>query len=280
LHSDIFCIIISRIQKLYILLFASEIMVTGKAHIHKHLSLIKLAELIAQRGDKAALDEFHNHRRFFYRNNRPALLVEFLDALRQNPCHKNTDYRGPEILDDAYDLTISKFSNLPGREKSDDPVKTDGPDCRYYFRAFLNYVKKKLPDCKNDNGVLMELQIAKTLQSFVIRHFHLSCLECARRQQGLSRRYQWKVEGRLIPVWMPSYLSAKQCRDWLKSHVDSEITKKEQIQTIVDRHLQRHVLLSLDQIEIDVADGINDDLFGDAETDSFDSYLATAVADE
>lgn len=126
----------------------------------------------------------------------------------------------------------------------------------------------------------MELKIAKILQNFVIRHFYLSCLECARRQQGLSRRYLWKVEGRSIPVWMPSYMAAKQCRDWLKSHIDNHMTQKEHIQAMVDRHLQRHVVMSLSQIETDVADSTKGDFYDDTETVSFTDDLATAVANE
>ena len=243
------------------------------------LSLLRLSELIACQSDSKALDEFHTHRFIFYRNDRPVLFVDFLDALRQNPGHKGPDYRGSEILDNAYDLTVSKFSNLPRPPKSDDPVKTDGPDCRYYFRAFLDYVKAKIPDYEN-NSVRMELQIAKILQNFVIRHFYLSCLECSRRQGGLSRRYLWKVEGRSIPVWMPSYLSAAQCREWLKSHIGSEMKQKEHIQAMVDRHLQRHVLVSLSQIETDVADSTKGDFYDDTETVSFTDDLATAVANE
>ena len=250
--------------------------------MYRNINLLRLAELIAQRSDKAALDEFHNHRSVFYRNSRPALLVDFLDAMRQSPGQNSPDYRCLEILDDAYDLTVSKFSNLPlpRRQKSDNGVKAGGPDCRYYFRAFLDYVKKKIPDCQTNQSIQMEIQVAKYLQKFVMRHFHLSCLECARRQQGLSRRYLWKTQGRSIPVWMPSYLSAAQCRDWLQSHIDGELDQKEQIQAVVDSHLQRNILLSLDRLEMDVADRIKDDLFDDTEKNSFTGDLATAVAEE
>lgn len=248
--------------------------------MYGNLSFLKLMELIASAGDHNALHEFHNCRTIFCHPSAGRLLfVDFVYRLKEKPIFRYNGLRA-EILDNAYNLTISKFANLPCRQKSDDPVKTDGPDCRYYFRAFLNHVKKKIPDCENNNSAQMEMKITKILQNFVIRHFYLSCLECDRRRQGLSRRYLWKVDGRSIPVWMPSHLSAAQCRDWLKDHIDSELTQKEQIQAVVDRHLQRHVLVSLSQIQTDVADHSSIDLYEDIEPVSFVDDLATAVANE
>ena len=247
--------------------------------MYRSLSLLRLTELITGHNDKKALDELHTHRFIFSKNGQWVLLVDFLDGLRQYPDRYSLGAWGHEILEFAYDLTVGKFSNLPNDQKSDDPVKTDGPDCRYYFRAFLNHVEKKIPDCRNNPSAKMELKTAKLLQNFVIRHFYLSCLECDRRQQGLSRRYVWKVEDRSIPVWMPSYMTAKQCREWLAGHIDNQMTQKEQIQTVVDRHLQRHVVVSLSRIETDVADS-TDDLYEDTESTFLVDDLTAAVANE
>lgn len=236
--------------------------------MYEELSTVALIDIIVKDMDPRALDCFHTYRKLFRTPTVQEMrFIEFVDYLSES-------HRGgycQEVLEAAFDLTVSKFSNLP-----DENMKTEGPDCRCYFRAFLDYAKSRLGDNKNDKSIKMELKTAKFLQNFVLRHFHLSCLECARRQNGLSRRYIWNFDSRRIPVWMPSSMSAPECKKWLETHIKADDLPKEQIQAQIDRNIQRGLLVSLENLVSDVPA---------ADVDSQKGYgyirdLARTVADE
>jgi hypothetical protein len=252
-------------------------------NMYKSFSLLELIEAVAYKGDRVALEEFHNNRRLFYcRKSRPVRLTEFVDYLCQkdnsNFCYANNDH----ISQGAYDLTITKFTNLPmeNNEQSGEQMKDQGTNCRYYFGAFIKYVKAKIPETGDVESVQFEMKISRFLQNFVVRHFHLSCLECARRADGLTRRYIWNVDGQNIPVWMPAYMSAKQCRDWLAENISRCVYEKEAIQAVVDSFFRKNVIVSLEQNNIEAQILPDDSVLDETEGCSFADGLAAAVADE
>ena len=113
--------------------------------MYRQLSLLSLIELISHNGNKHALQELHNNRSvFYYHSENPIRLVNFVDALRQSKAAWRWCNGQVDMLDGAYDLTISKFSNLPDLERNDSQLKEKGPNCRYYYGAFLKYVTEKM----------------------------------------------------------------------------------------------------------------------------------------
>ncbi len=236
--------------------------------MYEKLSTLELIDTIVQYNDTCALEYFHDHRKIFRTPTVKAMrFIEFTDHLRQS----NSSGYALDVTEAAYDLTVSKFSNLP-----DENMKTVGPDCRCYFRAFLDYARSKIGEIQNDKSVKMELKTAKFLQNFVLRHFHLSCLECARRKEGLSRRYIWNFDSRRIPVWMPSYMSAAECRNWLETNIGLVELSKEQIQAQIDSKIQRGMLVSLENRVSDVPSVTQDSENGYG----YINDLAQTVADE
>ena len=221
--------------------------------MYEHLPLLELAELIADKADRTALHELHDQRKLFYYHSRQALrLAEFVDRLRLEDRSRLWCGGDPEIVEKAYDLTIGKFSNLPLRqsERSACSGKGEGPDCRYYFRAFLEHVSKKLDPKQMESELQRERFVAGLLQNLVMRHFYLSCLECWRSFQKLARRYVWKVDGYPLVVWLPLDIPSGSSRAWLEANVGEahpqRTGERDRVQAAIDRITTRRKMLSLD----------------------------------
>ena len=222
--------------------------------MYRHLSLLRLAELIAQDGDRDALRELHDNRTlFYYQIASPLRLAEFADKLRQSKQGWQWSGQDAGVLENAYDLTISKFSNLPAGKISGRSLKTQGPDCRYYFGAFVKYASEKmyLEHCVNE--AQREMQLAKILQSHVIRHFRLSCLECARSGRQLTKRYLWKFNGHAMNIMLPVQIPARQCSRWLSENVPnvdpSRPGERERVQAVVDGLIAGGKILSIEDVD-------------------------------
>lgn len=235
-------------------LTSSKILTRARAR-YRRLPLVELIELIAHHGDLAALRELHEHRTIFHHKRGPGLrLVEYLQRLRESSVAQRLCGHNANILDRAYDLTNDKFSRLPGNPASRGRRQAArgrqrGPDCRYYFRAFLEYVAQ---NAKTSRSALeAELFAARRLQTFVYRHFLFSCKDAARQEPGASRTFFWRVNGRGIRVWMPSDMSRVQCKGWLKANVEAPDFRRpgerKRVQGIIDQRLGRPAVLRFSQ---------------------------------
>lgn len=232
------------------------------------LPLLELVRRIVERGDREALRELHDSRAAFRDRNGAALrLAEFLQRLRDNVRAHTWARSDAHVLDLAYDLTLDKFSNLPrkprDRERAtagQEPRETGGPDCRLYFRAFLDYAESHFRATPPAGEFEREEKAARLLQRLVHKHFRLSCAEAMRREMRLVRRYTWRVDGRVMRVWMPTELTGRQCRQWLEHHVSRELdlsgaTAEEAVQALVRRRLGERSVLRLDNDDSIIAPG-------------------------
>ena len=262
---------------------------------HSQLPLLELTRLIVDNSDHSALEHFHNERKvFFYKDDKPLRLVELLDRLRQGNHARQWCGQDSTAVDKAYDLTLGKFSLLPdGQEESSIPagicdrnMKKDGPDCRYYFGAFVEYADRKLQAKVEAGRMDRELRAAQLMQNFVVRHFRFSCLECRRQAQQLLRRYAWQVNGRSISLWLPIDIPGDRCRSWLENNItDVDPTRpaeRDRIQARVDQLLRRPRLLSLEELGNEVMTkktyrGSQPDVL---DQEIFHVGLATVIADE
>ena len=254
--------------------------------MYQHLSLLRLAELIARNSDEKALQELHNNRRVFhyYTDKQPLRLAEFADRLRQSSQARQWCNGDLEIREEAYDLTIGKFSNLPNSEKNSPKVKLKGPNCLYYYEAFARYTARKIDTKPYYNDDDREKQVSELLQNYVIRHFRLSCRQCCRNGGELTKRYYWKLKDHTMEILLPIDVPRTECSKWLTERIpDVDPTQpgeRGRVQAIVDEFIGRRKLSSLDNIdEIEIADA-STRLVPDIEREMTVNGLADVVADE
>lgn len=223
--------------------------------MYQHLPLLRLAELIARNSDEKALQELHNNRKVFHYSidRQPLRLAEFTDRLRQSNHARQWCNGESEILERAYDLTISKFSNLPNLNKNCPGVKLEGSDCRYYYEAFVKQAAKTTDSDFRYRDDDKERQMAKLLQNLIVRHFRLSCQECSRSGRELTTRYLWQVNGHSMEILLSVDIEGRQRGKWLTDHIlDVDPTQpgeRDRVQDIVDDLTRKRNILSLEDIE-------------------------------
>jgi hypothetical protein len=263
---------------------------TGESQ-YCNLSLVKLVRTIVDKGDRRALEEFHNNRTLFrYSGGPPSRFIDYLNELRESAAKRFWSApKAFEVAEKAYDLTIEKFNNLPGQKKppaaknqKSRKVKRGGASCRYYLRAFLERAAWSFVTKPPANQIQEEARAAMVMQGLVERHFYLSLLEAERKANPFWSRYNWKVRGRTICVWLPVSLAGRERRRWLEKNIDNPDPLREgeraRIQAVIDSNLVRGGFVPLSE----APDGSNEDeflrRFDSGET--FGISLAEAVAEE
>ena len=213
-----------------------------QAFSYQSMAVTELVERIVKSSDRLALREFHDHRTLFrLRGGRPMLLAEFVEALRSTSWAVMITGHRHDVLERAYDITIDKFTSLPENLDIAEIQITTSPDCRYYFRAFLQLMMKWIQDNPAMIPLKKEIKAAQILQHLVVRHFRFSCME-AKRSSNLSRsRYAWHVNGGVIYVQMPNQVRGRQRRIWLDANVENpnptRPDEKHRVQEIIDKRL-------------------------------------------
>jgi len=261
---------------------------------YQNLSLIKLVKKIVGKSDRLALEEFHNRRTLFaYGDNPPMLFTDYLNKLRESTARRT--WIAPnalEVSDNTYDLTIDKFNfnNMPGKKnsslksksKNNQNLKRRGPDCRLYFKAFLDRVARSFKIDPPANQIEEEARAAMTMQGLVSRHFYLSRLEAERKANPFWSRYYWRIKGGTICVWLPVSLGGRERRAWLEKNIDNPNPRREgereRIQSIIYRNLVKERFESLEE----VADLPNEEKlqsWSDS-SETFGISLAEVVAEE
>ena len=218
----------------------------------KKESTISLIRRIAEDSDTMALNVFHETRTLFYRNGKWVRLAEFVRALKDSsvrgPREENSTHSNmSEVSDNAYDLTLAKFRNIPSqnlkpvkanKNASDKKRFTWNVDCRKYFKQLLKNIDKELSKKPITSEVDIEEKVARIATRFVMGRFDLSMKECKRRDTT-STRYTWEVDGRKIYLFRPFHLTAVQLRKWLEDNI-TDINpdaphEQDRIQKIIDQ---------------------------------------------
>ena len=206
---------------------------------YRRASLPGLVQRIVNESDALALREFHDHRRpFHFAKDRALRFVDYLRRLQATNVVHAWSGGCSQVLEDAYDLTVAKFINLPIQSE---PGHT-GPDCRLYFQAFLKHFARRRGGASARSALEMDALAAEVLQGLVARHFYLSCLECGRRRsRQFIRRLVCKVGKRDLCLWFPSSMTTRQCRAWLNVNLKAEnsILGREQVQSLISDRLVR-----------------------------------------
>ncbi|MCL5808108.1 MAG: hypothetical protein M1418_06120 [Deltaproteobacteria bacterium] len=233
----------------------------------KKESTISLIWRIAEDSDTLALHVFHETRTLFYCSGRWVRLAEFVRAMKDGSIRREkedkfTQSYMSEVSDNAYDLTLAKFRNIPSRNLK--PVKADknasdnkrftwNVDCRKYFKQLLINIDKELSENPITSEANIEEEVSRITTKFVIGHFNKSMKECKRRDTT-STRYAWEVGGRKIYLFRPSYLTAEQLRKWLEDHITDVNPdaphEKDRIQAIIDNKYPCGANIRTDDLEV------------------------------
>ena len=223
---------------------------------YRKLSLISLIRKITK-GDRLALNEFHNHRTIFrYPHMKPLLFAEYVDELRKGLAKREWPYTNSfDVANNVYSLTVDKFSNLPSIvKKNDQKMKHTGPDCRFYFRAVMRKIEQRFQKEKPSGHIKEETMGAKILQGMVRRHFILSRFEVERTANPFWSRYFWNVKGSTIPVWLPVYIKGRERGKWLEKNIDDPDPSRElehkRIQGIIKKKLVSETIVPLKEERI------------------------------
>jgi hypothetical protein len=188
------------------------------------------------------------------------LLADFLWKLKEGYQKKLGSKRTvDEIVESVYDLTLAKFINLPlkkqesrKQEKSDPTMmKHANVDCRLYYKAVLAKVEKWKQDNPDAGIIEEERAVGQILQNMVVKHFYLSIRECRRSMVSLQVRYFWKVKGKSITLYYPSWMTAKKLKTWLEKNIDNPKPDRpgetQRIQNEIDANFPRCVKIPLDE---------------------------------
>jgi hypothetical protein len=257
----------------------------GPAPDYRSLSLIALAARIARLNDRAALGEFHGRRTVFRLRGGPAmLLAEFVSALRATPQAQALLCHSQALGELACDLTVDKFTLLPQEGGADGSHQHVGPDCRIYFRNFLDRTAEWRKRSRGRWPLDEEVAAARMLQGQVVREFWRSCLEARRSCNPGRSRYAWEVDSGVIYVWLPRWMSGHARRAWLEANVQDPAPSRQgergRVQRIVDERLGIPREVGLDEVGREPRPRLGYDPPHSVEQDINVHGLAKAIADE
>ncbi len=214
----------------------------GERRSHGSLSLLENITLIAHEGDRAALDELHAYRTAFRLNgSRPLLFVEFVRDLCCATMARTLTGNDSAVLERVYDLMIDKYAHLPETDHTIAPTKGNRADCRRSFRLVVDCVAAWKREHAGATPLQVEMEVARTLQKQVVRHFCLACLEARRSLNPARTRYAWHLDHGVLYLWMPTWMRGGQRRVWLEenvAHADPRRPDEQRrVQSIVDDRL-------------------------------------------
>ncbi|KPL24864.1 MAG: hypothetical protein AMJ75_02595 [Phycisphaerae bacterium SM1_79] len=221
---------------------------------YRKLTLLQLAERIADGSDTKALKELHDERAIFYDQQKNTIhLAEYIAGLMNTKIARFWSGGNTQVLEDAYNLTLDKFFNIPTRLANSRQQGPQGPDCRYTFKAFIICAKDKLQEEPPANAIKAEIISAEILRRLITWHFLLSCLEARRQAQKLRRRYVCEINGKRMYLWLPWEVPGERCREWLEANIPDVDPRRPgeryRVQAVVDRLLTKRKILYLSELD-------------------------------
>jgi hypothetical protein len=154
-------------------------------------------------------------------------------------------------LQEAYDRTIDKISNIPSQTGDKQP-KAQGPDCRLYFSACFIHTTDLFKAKPPTNAIQAEMISSEMLRRMIDRQFYFSCLEARRKEYKFARRYRWRLPGGDLYLWLPFEIHRRRCRQWLETNIGEvdplRFGEKERVQAIIDRFLLKRKIFFLSEL--------------------------------
>ena len=218
---------------------------------YRSLPTSLLVQRIVDECDIEALNELLGRRPLFQVGEDRLLLPDFLRELRQRAEGKHST----NVLACGYDRALDRFAALPQTMAE---KRASGPNCLRQYSAALRLVVGWRRQNPRAGELEEEAQVAQILQRLVVKHFHLSMVDCLRDAPSGYRRYAWHVGDRVLVLRCPHYLSGAQLRAWLESRfpqTDSESGEEAtRIQQEIDLQFPRMGQFSLDAMGDSVPD--------------------------
>ena len=220
---------------------------------YRRLSLVALIKKIVEESDPLALEEFHNNRtvfRFRSGEKREMRFIEFLNGLCERvEKDKSLGRQAFAIAAMAYDLTLDKFSNLPGQPSpllktyhdKGRTEKSNGSDCRYYYKAYLVRITKLFKHDPPTIQIEAEERASLCMQGLVRNHFYKSQLQAKRELNAFWSRYTWNIKGGVIRILLPVFIKGQKRGEWLENNIKDPDPKREgekqRVQEIINAKL-------------------------------------------
>jgi len=228
---------------------------------YSRMSLMRLFNFIVEDSDGLALEEVHN-RPLFLAKGALLRLIQYLNWLRELAANRLLDIRNSdEISEIAYDLAVTKFSELPNEKE--EGMKRRGAGCRLYFRAIQLSVNRSYQADPPAGELERETRAAKILQRYVNRHFRFSIYEALRIADRFWSRYYWRIGGEdQICVKLPVVLAGSKRRAWLEKNIDNPDPKRpgeaKRIQEIINRKFIREMFTPFEAVSASLDPEKND----------------------
>jgi hypothetical protein len=243
--------------------------------IYRKMSLIELVGQIVAVGDRDALAELHDNRLLSTPAEEvPYRIVEYIEMLKTQTLDGTRRRRNLSdiLVEDAYSLTVDKFSLLPcatnfstNSDCRRPGKRRQGTNCRYYFHAFLKRMARFTARWRECGSIQIELLARQHLKAFIRKHFNLSLQESKRLSNPCVNRYAWHVNGSHIYVWFPRSFDGAQRQSWLETHVDDPDPYRPgeqlRVQRIVDECLPKSSFVALEESMSEDNCSVHADLF-------------------
>ena len=222
---------------------------------YEKLTLLQLVEQIVQNRDKRAITELQNNRKLG-RHKSKYHLAEYIEMLKSSKMAWEWCGNEAMVLEEAYNLCIDKFYNLPEQTDDAEQLKSQGSDCRLYFKSYLIYAENLLKEKPTANVIEAEIIASEILLRFVKRQFRFSCWEARRRNYPFARRYclPFPEADTDLYVWLSSEIPRQKCREWLQANINIDEVdpqrpgEKDRVQAIIDRLLLKRKIFFLSEL--------------------------------
>ena len=227
---------------------------------YQNLPLVDLIRKIVEGSDRPALWEFHRRAAFKYEFTGNLTFTDYVGKLTARRIGSlPPEISSLNVAERASEFLTDRFFRLPETPLAFSAsavdvtaIKHRGPDCRLYFRAFLDYVEKSFESRPPSSQLEAEGRSVKMMQGLINRHFHLCFLEANRQSGDFWSRYNWNVKGqRTICVWLPVVIKGRARGDWLSRNIDDvdplRKGERHRIQEIINQKLVKERSLSFDE---------------------------------
>ena len=216
------------------------------------MPLLRLESRIANSGDKQALKELHDNRLINHHDHKCSFHpAEYIEMLKNSKTASQWCGYENLVLEEAYNRTIDKFSNMPAQTDDEQP-KAQGSDCRRYFAACWIYTTNLFKEKPPANAIQAEITSSEMLRRMIDRQFYLSCREARRKEYKFARRYPWRLSEGDLYLWLPYEIPRKCCRQWLEDNIGEvdplRYGEKTRVQGIIDGLLLKRKIFLLSEL--------------------------------
>ena len=219
---------------------------------YEQMPLLQLEDRIANNSDMQALKEVHDNRLVNHHDHKRSFHpCEYIEMLKNSKIASQWCGYENMVSEEAYNLTIDKFSNMP-TQTGDKQPKAQGPDCRLYFSACLVHTTDLFKAKPPANAIEAEIISAEMLRRMIDRQFYFSCLEARRKEDKFARRYRLELDQGDLYLRLPWEVPRQRCREWLEANIGQvdplRAGEKERVQAIIDRLLSKRKIFFLSEL--------------------------------